>query len=62
MKKKRGKYHYESHNIPGTSRVNKRYLGGEGRGGMKEIREMEQMKERIQWKVLLGTVRCQKQN
>lgn len=24
LKKKRGKYHYESHNIPGTPRVNKR--------------------------------------
>lgn len=29
---------------------------------MKEIREIEQMKERIEWKVLLSTARCQRQN
>lgn len=29
---------------------------------MKEIRETEQIQERIQWKVLLVTARCQKQN
>lgn len=29
---------------------------------MRKIRKTEQVKEKIQWKVLLVTARCQKQN